>query len=102
MNFFSFRRNRPLRLSVHKVGLTWSGRLGEQLSRTDVALRLTICLVALIGLVFALQSWQAPFPHRLGDDVPKGMLARTDFTRVNHDKSELARIESINREPPVF
>lgn len=102
MNFFSFRRNRPLRLSVHKVGLTWSGRLGEQLSRTDVALRLTICLVALIGLVFALQSWQAPFPHRLGDDVPNGMLARTDFTRVNHDKSELARIESINREPPVF
>lgn len=101
MNLFS-RKSRHTRLSVHKVGTTWSGRLGERLSRTDVSLRLAICLVALVALVFALQSWQSPFPHRLGDDVPNGMLARIDFTRVNQDKTELARIERINREPPVF
>ena len=101
MNFFS-RKSRHTRLSAHKVGPSWSGRLGEKLSRTDVSLRLTVCLVALVALVFALQSWQSPFPHRLGDDVPNGMLARIDFTRVNQDKTELARIERINREPPVL
>jgi putative nucleotidyltransferase with HDIG domain len=101
MNFFS-RKSRSTRLSVHKVGTSWSSRLGERLSRTDVSLRLAICLSALVVLVFALQSWQSPFPHRLGDHVPNGMLARIDFTRVNQDKTELARIERINREPPVF
>lgn len=102
MSFFFSRRVRPGRLSVHKVGTSWSGRLTERLSQTDVALRLAICFVVLAGLVIALQSWQAPFPHRLGDDVPNGMLARVDFTRVNQDKTELARIDRINREPPVF
>ena len=102
MNFFFARKNRPLRLSVHKVGTSWSERLGERLSRTDVSLRLAICFVVLSGLVFALQSWQSPFPHRLGDDVPNGMLARIDFTRINQDKTELARIERENRVPPVF
>ena len=102
MSFFFSRRARPVRLSVHKVGTSWSGRLTERLSRTDVALRLAICFVVLAGLVVALQSWQPPFPHRLGDDVPNGMMARIDFTRINQDKTELARIDRINREPPVF
>ena len=102
MNFFSSRKTRQTRLSVHKVGTSWSGRLSERLNRTDVSLRLAICFIALLALVFALQSWQAPFPHRLGDDVPNGMLARVDFTRINQDKTELARIERVNREPPVF
>jgi len=102
MNFFLSRKNRHTRLSVHKIGSSWSARLGERLSRTDVSLRLAICLVALVAIVFALQSWQAPFPHRLGDDVPDGMLARVDFTRINQDKTELAKIERVNREPPVF
>ena len=102
MSFLFPRKSRPTRLSVHKVGTPWSKRLGEQLNQTDVLLRLAICFVVLTGLVFSLLSWQAPFPHRLGDDVPNGMLARIDFTRINQDKTELARIERINREPPVF
>ena len=102
MSFLFPRKNRPTRLSVHKVGTPWSKRLGEQLNQTDVLLRLAICFVVLTGLVFSLLSWQAPFPHRLGDDVPDGMLARIDFTRINQDKTELARIERINHEPPVF
>ena len=102
MSFLFPRKNRPTRLSVHKVGTPWSKRLGEQLNQTDVVLRLAICFVVLTALVFSLLSWQAPFPHRLGDDVPNGMLARIDFTRINQDKTELARIERINHEPPVF
>ena len=102
MNFFFARKTRPLRLSVHKIGTSWSERLSERLSHTDVSLRLAICFVALAGLVLALQSWQSPFPHRLGDDVPNGMLARIDFTRLNRDKTELARIDRENRVPPVF
>jgi putative nucleotidyltransferase with HDIG domain len=102
MSFFFARRNRPTRLSVHKIGTSWTGRLSERLSRTDVSLRLAICFVILTGLVFSLQSWQAPFPHRLGDDVPNGMLARIDFQRINQGKTDVARIDQENRVRPVF
>ena len=102
MNFFSPRKTRPQRLSVHKIGTSWSGRLSEQLSRTDVSLRLSICLVVLAALVIALQSWQAPFPYRLGDDFPNGILARIDFERINNGKTEVARIERESRVPQVF
>ncbi len=102
MMFFSPRRNRPQRLSVHKIGTSWSGRLNEHLNRTDVSLRLAICFVVLAGLVIALQSWQAPFPYRLGDDFPNGMLARIDFSRINQGKTDVARLERESRVPPVF
>ncbi|WP_010585605.1 HD family phosphohydrolase [Schlesneria paludicola] len=102
MIFFSPRRSRFQRLSVHKVGTSWSGRLGDQLSRTDVSLRLSICFVVLAGLMLSLQSWQAPFPYRLGDDFPNGMVARVDFKRVNQGKTDVARIEAVSRVPPVF
>jgi len=102
MMFFSARRNRPGRLSVHKVGTSLSRRLSEQLNRTDVALRLAICLVALAGLTCALLSWQAPFPYRLGDDFPNGMVAQIDFSRVNQAKTDVARLERESREPRVF
>lgn len=102
MMFFSPRRTRTARLSVHKIGTPLSGRIREHLSRSDVSLRLAIALVALILLSVALQSWQAPFPYRLGDDFPDGMLARIDFDRVNQAKTEVARIERVSRVPPVF
>ena len=100
--FFSPRRTRTARLSVHKIGTPLSGRIREHLSRSDVSLRLAIGLVALTLLSIALQSWQAPFPYRMGDDFPDGMLARIDFDRVNQAKTEVARIESVSRVPPVF
>lgn len=102
MIFFPTRRNRSQRLSVHKIGTSWSGRLSERLNRTDVSLRLAICFIVLVGLVLALQSWQAPFPYRLGDDFPNGMVARIDFAPINQSKTEVARIERERRVPPVF
>lgn len=102
MIFFPSRRNRPQRLSVHKIGTSLSGRLTDQLSRSDVSLRLVICLTVLACLVVALQSWQAPFPYRLGDYSPDGIVARIDFAPVNNAKTEVARIERERRVPPVF
>ena len=102
MIFFPARRTRSQRLSVHKIGTSLSGRLNEKLSRSDVSLRLAICLLVIVGLVLALQSWRAPFPYRLGDDFPNGMLARIDFAPINQAKTEVARIERERRVPPVF
>lgn len=101
MRIFPARKNRPSRIANLKVG-SWSGRLGTHLSHGDVLLRLVICLLFLIVLAFGLGSWHAPFPHRLGDEAPDGMLARIDFERINLRKTDNAQLDRENRVPPVF
>ena len=101
MRIFQSRKNRPSRVTSLKIG-SWTDRLGGHLSHGDVLLRLVVCLLFLLLLVIGMGSWNAPFPHRLGDDAPNGLLARIDFDRINLRKTDLAQLERENRVPPVF
>ena len=101
MRIFPVRKVRPSRITGLKIG-SWTGKLGSHLSRGDVSLRLTICLLFLLALVFGMGSWSAPFPHRLGDNAPNGLLARIDFERINLRKTDLAKLDRENRVPPFF
>ena len=101
MRIFPVRKIRPSRVSSLKTD-SWTERLGGHLSRGDVSLRLAICLLFLIALVFGMGSWHAPFPHRLGDHAPNGILARIDFERINLRKTSHAQQERENRVPQVF
>jgi putative nucleotidyltransferase with HDIG domain len=101
MRIFPARKNRSTRIVSLKTG-SWAARLSGQLSHGDVALRLAICLLFLVAIVFGIAGWRSPFPHRLGDAAPNGILAQIDFDRVNLKKTDLARLERERRVPPVF
>jgi len=101
MRIFPAKKSRTSRLVNLKTG-TWAERIGDQLTHGDVSLRLVICLLFLTVLVFAIASWKSPFPHRLGDDAPNGILAQIDFDRVNLRKTDLAQLERERRVPMVF
>lgn len=101
MRLFPSRKKPHSRVSGLKQG-SWAERLSGRLSHGDVLLRLSICLFFLVMLVMGMGSWSAPFPHRLDDDEPNGIIARIDFDQVNARKTELAQIDRVNRVPPVF
>ena len=101
MRIFPARKTRTTRLVNLKTG-SWAARLSGQLSHGDVSLRLAICLMFLVIMVFGIAGWRSPFPHRLGDDAPNGILAQIDFDRVNVRKTDLAQLERENRVPRVF
>lgn len=101
MRIFPAKKSRTSRLVNLKTG-TWAERIGDQLTHGDVSLRLVICLLFLTVLVFAIASWRSPFPHRLGDDAPNGIVAQIDFDRVNLRKTDLAQLERERRVPMVF
>ncbi len=101
MRIFPAKKSRTSRLVNLKTG-TWAERIGDQLTHGDVSLRLVICLLFLIILVLAIASWRSPFPHRLGDDAPNGIVAQIDFDRVNLRKTDLAQLERERRVPMVF
>ncbi len=101
MRIFPVRKVRPSRVPGLKSG-SWTGRLGCQLTHGDVSLRLAICLLFLLALVFGMGSWSASFPHRLGDSAPNGLLARINFDRINLRKTSLAQQERENRVPYIY
>ena len=101
MRIFPAKKSRTSRLVNLKTG-NWATRLSGQLTHGDVSLRLVICLLFLGVLVCAIGSWRSPFPHRLGDDAPNGILAQIDFDRVNLRKTELAQFDLGRRVPLVF
>src|SRR6185436_210936 len=101
MRIFPSRKSRSSRVISLKTG-SWAARLSGRLSRGDVSLRLAICLLFLGGLVLGIAAWRSPFPHRLADDAPNGILAQIDFNRVNLRKTDLAQLEREMRVPRVF
>lgn len=101
MRIFPSRKTRSTRIISLKTE-SWAARLGGKLSRGDVSLRLAICCLFLITMVIGIAGWRSPFPHRLGDDAPNGILAQIDFKRVNRHKTELAQLERENKVAPIF
>lgn len=101
MRIFPARKTRSTRIVSLKTS-SWAARLRGRLSHGDVSLRLAICLLFLTFLVFGIAGWRSPFPHRLGDDAPNGILAQIDFDRVNLRKTDLAQLERETRVPLVF
>ncbi|MBM4076563.1 MAG: phosphohydrolase, partial [Planctomycetes bacterium] len=101
MRIFPVRKSRHSRVAAMKTE-SWTDRLGSQLAHGDVLLRLAICLLFSLILVLGMESWKVPFPHRLGDPVPDGILARIDFQRLNVQKTQQAQLERKSRVLPVF
>ncbi len=68
----------------------------------NVLVRLLLCTAALAAMVIAVQGWESPFPYRLGERVPEGVIAQTEFTRVNPSATRRAKEEAAQDVPFVF
>jgi putative nucleotidyltransferase with HDIG domain len=79
----------------------WS-RLTAAVQDRTVLLRLAICLLAIIGMSVAVQSWKAPFPYREGDSPAHGLSAKINFTRPDTERTEQARRAAEDQAPFVF
>jgi putative nucleotidyltransferase with HDIG domain len=96
------KRNRPSRaVAVRGPETAWS-RLVERLQDRRTLLRLGLCLGALLMLLVAVQSWQAPFPYRVGYFAPHGIAAKIDFERVDEQETDRLRRQAEDQVPLVM
>jgi putative nucleotidyltransferase with HDIG domain len=96
------RRSRSSRtVAFRNQGSLWS-RLSAAAQDRGVLLRLAICLLGVIGLLVASESWRAPFPFREGDRPPHGIAAKVDFRRLDDVASERARAAAEAQAPFIF
>jgi len=67
------------------------GALLENVSRSDVLLRLAICLGAGLLLLILMHGWTEPFPFRAGMVPPRGVVARLPFEKPDAERTRAAQ-----------
>ena len=81
----SFRR-RIRRASSMEGPQSFWGRLLETISRSEVLVRLGLCLLAAFFLLVLLRGWSQPFAFRLGSVAPRGVVSELHLKNlISHE-----------------
>lgn len=88
---FGHKRSRVSKSAALSKPDTLASRLQKFSKDRQLQVQLTICAVAIVLLVVALQAWRAPFPYREGDYAEHGIAAKIEFERIDVEGTELAR-----------
>jgi cyclic-di-AMP phosphodiesterase PgpH len=79
-----------------------STRMEIALKDRRILSKLALTLFTLLGLLLVVEGWHTPFPYRLGDHVPHGIIARTQFAEFDNHKTEQLRRQKADEVPYVF
>ncbi len=86
----SYRRTVRRGSSVEGPQGFWGG-LVERASRSEVLLRLALCLGAATVLLVALHGWTEPLPWRPGAVAARGIAARVPFEKPDQERTRTAQ-----------
>jgi cyclic-di-AMP phosphodiesterase PgpH len=86
----SYRRRIKRGSSVEVPHGFW-GTLLENVSRSEVLLRLALCLGAALVLLMLMHGWSEPFPFRAGMVSPRGVVARVPFEKPDAERTRTAQ-----------
>jgi|694.fasta_scaffold05021_21 putative nucleotidyltransferase with HDIG domain len=86
----SYRRRTKRGSSVEAPQGFW-GTLLENVSRSEVLLRLALCLGAGVVLLILMHGWAEPFPFRAGMAPPRGVVARVPFEKPDAERTRTAQ-----------
>ena len=67
------------------------GALFERASRSEVLLRLALCLAAATVLLIALHGWTEPMPWHTGSVASRGIAARVPFEKPDQERTRTAQ-----------
>jgi len=97
----SYRRRVKRGSSVEGPQGFW-GALLERVSRSEVLLRLALCLAAGLILLVVLQGWHEPFPFRQGMVPPRGIAARVPFEKPDAERTRTAQERAVAQVRVVY
>jgi putative nucleotidyltransferase with HDIG domain len=75
---------------------------GQQWTTRQQMNRAILCGITILALLLITESWRSPFPHRIGDQFPHGLSARTTFEIVNTFETNRVRNEQEKQVPFYF
>src|SRR5690606_2134582 len=99
MSFLAQKRHRPTRTLSVRGPETLFSRVTGVLRDRAVMGRGALCLLAILMMLIAVQSWRVPFPYREGQRISNGVVARIDFRVVNVSETDRLRSNAEERAP---
>jgi putative nucleotidyltransferase with HDIG domain len=102
MAFFGPKRSRTALAASLRDSSKLSSRLRELLSNRGTLSRLSVCLLTILILMVAVESWKAPFPYRLGMYSEHGILASVPFKVANSIETDRERTQKESEVPYYF
>ncbi|WP_299467075.1 HDIG domain-containing metalloprotein [uncultured Gimesia sp.] len=102
MAFFGSKKSRTALAASLRDSSKLSSRLRELLSNRGTLSRLSVCLLAIVILMIAVESWKAPFPYRLGMFAEHGILANASFKIANPIETDRERSQKESEVPYTF
>ena len=91
MPLFGAKRSRISRAAGLGGPLSFWGRAALALRDRATVARLALCLAYLFAVLIAVEAWKVPFPYRLGDHPPHGIVAKVQFRREDARETERTR-----------
>ena len=95
-------RTRQRRVSTLKLPPGMLERTWETIRRSDVLLRVTMCLLAAVIVWTLSGAWYPPFLYREGDVPTRDVVARVDFETVDLTGTDAARDDAIAKMECVY
>lgn len=102
MSFFGHKRARTQKSSELRASSTWWDELLRVLTDRSVVARIIFCLMAAMATAVAVNSWETPFPYRLGQRFSEGILAQIDFQRINSSATRRDKEQAADDVPFIY
>ncbi len=102
MAFFGSKKSRTALAASLRDSSKLSSKLRELLSNRGTLSRLSVCLLAILIIMVAVESWKAPFPFRLGKFAEHGILANASFKISNPIETDRERSQKETEVPYSF
>ncbi|MBD3676486.1 MAG: HDIG domain-containing protein [Planctomycetaceae bacterium] len=102
MPLFGHKRSRSSKAASMREASKLSTRLEAALKDRGILGKLMLAVITLLGLLLVVEGWTTPFPYRIGDHVPHGIIARTQFMEVDEIKTEQQRRQEADAVPYIL
>ena len=99
---FGSKKKRTTRIAPVRGYSVVANWFAQRLHNQVVLLQLSLCVLALIAMLFAVEGWRPSFPYRIGDRPARGLVAQVAFKRVDDADTTRARSKSSELIPYVF
>ena len=102
MPLFGHKRSRSSKAASMREASKLSSKVEAALKDRRILGKLMLTVITLFGLLIVVEGWTTPFPYRIGDHVPHGIIARTQFMKVDEIKTEQLRRQQAESVPYVL
>ncbi len=102
MAFFGSKKSRTALAASMRNSSKLSSKMRELLNNRGTFSRLAACLLTILILMIAVESWKTPFPYRLGMFSEHGIIANASFKLANPIETDRERTQKESEVPYYF